>query len=613
MAAFCNDGYAGGILYVNLSNGHIEQRPTPQIWKRELLGGNGFAVRLAYDLIPSGSDPLSADNILIFAVGPATGTLVPCSSRFVVATKSPLTGFFIDSYVGGGWGEELKCAGYDALVIRGEAQTPMRLVIDNERVRLDDASDLWGRQSFETQRAIRAACGSADFQVATIGPAGENLVRYAAIIAGTRAAGRGGTGAVMGAKKLKAIAVRGHHAVQVADPSGLWDFFKESMGRFAKHPGTGGVLPAVGTGAGINAFNKLGMLPSFNWQAETFAAADAISGDRLLREGFYQRSKACHGCFIRCSKVARTRGQELHYTTEGPEYETLYSLGSLLGNDNIDSIIAGDRICDELGMDTISAGGVIAFAMECFEKGLLTSSDTGGVNIRFGDYQGMLSLLPRIAYRQGIGDLLAEGVRRVAQHVGGASSDFAMHVKGLELVGHSARGLKGMALGYAVSNRGGTHQDTRPTIERGGLYDPATTRDKGSMNMRSQNATTLGDSIPLCRYTEGVFGLFIGPEHARIIKLVTGLDLSIEELEEIAERIYTLERIFNVREGCRRTDDTLPKRLLTEPIPDGPLKGRGVTHEEIEEMLDQYYGIRNWNRHTGIPTPEKLARLKLTA
>lgn len=606
------DAYAGSILFVDLSSRTVRRENTPEDLKRKFLGGNGFAVKLAYDLIRPGADPLGPENVLVFAVGPAAGTLIPCSSRFVVGSKSPLTGLFVDSYAGGSWGEELKCAGYDALVVTGVSPAPVYLLIDGDHVELRDAGHLWGRMVSGAQRRIAGECQIPGLAVAAIGPAGENLVRYASIIAGTRAAGRGGMGAVMGAKKLKAIAVRGQKPVFVPDQEGMWRFFHDSLRRLREHPGTGKLLPEVGTGAGVNAFNRLGMLPARNWQEEVFAGAENISGERLRDEGYFIRSKACPGCPIGCGKVASTYGVDGGpVITEGPEYETLYSFGSLLGNSDLDSIIYADRMCDELGIDTISSGVAIAFAMEAFERGILSPGDTGGIDLHFGNHRAAIDLLQDIAYRRGLGDTLAEGVKRAAEIIGRGSEKYAMHVKGMELPGHSARGLKGMALGYAVSTRGGTHQDTRPTVERSGQFDPLAVQGKGKMNKDNQDMTAVCDSLIICRYTEGIYGFFLGEDHVRMANLTTGAGYSLEDLRKVGERVYTLERLFNVREGLTRKDDRLPERFLEEPIPGGPAAGRVVLRADLDQMLDEYYTARGWDPRTGAPTEEKLRELGL--
>ncbi|KJS81883.1 MAG: hypothetical protein JM58_16080, partial [Peptococcaceae bacterium BICA1-8] len=430
---------------INLDTLTFQIENTSEELKKDFLGGNGFGARLLYEHMPSRKDPLSSDNVLIFAVGPATGTLVPSSSRYGVFAKSPLSGLFYESYCGGTWGEQLKRAGFDALVLKGASKEPVSLVIDDGKISFKSASDLWGLNTFDSQRKMLADLGR-DYTIATIGPAGENLVRYAAIISETRAAGRGGMGAVMGSKKLKAIAVRGTSDISIADSKLFMDYILELQTKIKKHPGTGRNLPNLGTASGARAFNNLGILGSYNWQKETFSGALKISGDYMREKRIYNKTKACLNCSIRCSKIAKVRtGRFINYATDGPEYETVFSFGSLCGNDDISSIIAADRICDELGLDTITAGAVLAFAMECNEKGLISSklaNEFERLGIKFGDLKNVNEVLELIAYRKGIGDFLAEGSYRMAQELGNDAIKICLTAKGVEMPGHTARGLK---------------------------------------------------------------------------------------------------------------------------------------------------------------------------
>jgi aldehyde:ferredoxin oxidoreductase len=606
--------YCGKIAFIDLDNLDYKIEDTSIDLKRNYLGGNGFGVKLLYENTLPQINPLSPQNTLIFAVGPVTGTLLPSSSRFGVFAKSPLTGLFFDSYCGGTWGEQLKRAGFDALVIKGASHNPVSIIIENKKISFKHAENLWGLKTLETQKLLNKELGG-DFTIATIGPAGENLVRYAAIISETRAAGRGGMGAVMGSKKLKAIAVKGTGDIYVHDPKGFMDYVRELHNRIKQHPGTGNVLPTFGTSVGASAFNDLGILGAYNWQKETFSNVNKISGHYMHKMKIYQKTKACLNCPIRCSKIAKAKkGIFQDYTTEGPEYETVFSFGSLCGNDDIGSIIAADRVCDELGLDTITAGAVLAFIMECYEKGILPNHLLNEVkhwNIMFGNLSTIDKILEMIAFRKGIGDFLAEGTQRMAEDLGREALELCTSVKGLEVPGHTARGLKGMGLGYAVSNRGGTHMDTRPTVERSGQYDPFEIKDKGKLMKDNQDMTAIGDSLIICRYTEGIFGFFINNDFVKMANLTTGLEYSLEDLRQIGERIYTLERMFNVREGINRSKDVLPNRFLNEPIADGPRKGHFITEEELNYMLDDYYVARGWDKETGIPTDETLNKLSL--
>ncbi|MDN5347557.1 MAG: aldehyde:ferredoxin oxidoreductase [Clostridia bacterium] len=607
-----SDGYGGTILKIDLTAQKIEKIPTPTDLKNNFLGGNGFGIKYLYDLVPAGIDPLSPANALIFAVGPATGTLIPTASRFAVITKSPLTGLYMDSFAGGHWGSELKYAGYDALIITGSSPRPVYLYINDGQVEIKEAAHLWGKTTYATEEVIKKECRDPELKVASIGPAGENQVKIASIIAGTRAAARGGVGAVMGSKNLKAIAVRGTKGVKVADPEGLVNFFREYTAKFKANPGTGKDRPRYGTTGGPANNNALGILGTRNWQKETFQHAPDISSPKIIdQEKRLIRSTACLACSMSCGKVLKGKLKDQDLINEGPDYETLYSFGSMCEVNSFDHILAADRLCDEYGLDTISTGVTIAFAMECFEKGLITTADTGGLKINFGDPEIILTLIDQIAHRKGFGQILAEGSKRASQILGRGTEKYAMQVKGLELAGHSARGLKGMALGYATSNRGGSHLEYRPVVERSGKADRFTVEGKGQIVKDNQDMSTIGDSLVICRFTEPVFGFFLGGPYVEMVNLTTGRGIDLAGLRRIAERIYTLERLFNVREGITRAQDTIPERLMREPIPDGPSQGCLARPEELEEMLDEYYRARGWDVKTGIPTEETLNELGL--
>lgn len=602
------EGYAGRILVADLSRRAWRAERLPEDWPAILVGGNGFAAALLLRHAEAGCDPLDGErNVLILATGPFSGTAIPCSGRVVVAAKSPLTGYFFDSYAGGPFAEHLKRSGYDALVVAGRADTPTALVISDDRADFRPAATLWGRGALEAQREIRRWLGG-EWATAAIGPAGENLVRFAAILFGTRAAGRGGLGAVMGSKNLKAICVRGSRDVKVADGEGVLRLTRELGAALTAHSATGRVLPRLGTCAGLTTFNELGILGTRNWQREHFERAGQIGGE-VLAERYYRRSKACPACPIGCSKVSSVEAGPWRTLSEGPEYETAYAFGPLIEVGDPEAIIWCDRACDELGMDTISAGVTIAWAAELAERGTLKGPERPP---RFGDAAALRELLGQIARRRGLGELLAEGVRRAADILGDSEArECAMHVKGLELPGHSPRALKGLALGYAVGTRGASHQDMRPTPERSGAYDASSTEGKALLNVRVQNCTALGDSLIWCRYLEPVVGFLVGRWHREAVRAVTGLGLSEEQLEDVGSRVINLEHWFNVREGWTAAEDRLPPRV-EEPIPEGPSSGKRVTASEIEMMKAEYYHLRGWGEE-GFPRPETLRALGLQA
>ncbi|QNB47188.1 aldehyde ferredoxin oxidoreductase [Thermanaerosceptrum fracticalcis] len=604
-------GYNYKVLKINLSNETTEIENITPTFVRKFLGGNGFGVKLLYDAIKPETDPLSEENSVVIAVGPANGTIMPGAAMTAFMTKSPLTGLFIDSYMGGHFATEIKNAGYDAILISGKLSKPKFLVIENDTVNFCDAQDLWGLETSKTQQKIKERLQNTEFQVACIGPAGENLVKYASIISDTRAAGRGGLGAVFGSKKLKAIAIRGDRDIYVAQPARVLEYVQKAFEEMKKHPGLGKNVPLFGSTGSIDGNNSLGILGTRNWQREVFDDAWMISGNNLLKRGLRVGHKSCASCMARSAIFFKANEGEYSGTiSRGPEYETLYSYGSVLENNNPDSIIAADRLSDELGIDTMSTGLVIAWVMECFEKGILTSRDTDGLEVTFGKHEILLDMIKKIAYRDGIGDVLAEGTRIASRIIGKGSEDFAIHVKGLELAGHTARGLKGMGLGYAVATRGGSHQDIRPEVERSGKLDRQVIEGKSEHVMKSERMCTIGDSLILCRrHSEPYFGPYLSEKYVEVINILTGFDLDLEELNMIADRIYTLERMFNCREGITRKDDILPPRFMREPIPDGPSKGMYMKMEELNVMLDEFYSLRGWDLKTGIPTEAKMRTL----
>ncbi|MEM4556551.1 MAG: aldehyde ferredoxin oxidoreductase family protein, partial [Sulfolobales archaeon] len=452
-------GYSFRMLKVDLTTRSIVKEEIPEQYMREYIGGLGLGARLYYELVPPNAEPLSPDNVVFLMTGPVQGTLIPGAGRGLFISKSPLTNRFFSSNFGGYLTRELKEAGYDCVVITGKSNEPLYLVIDDDVVELRSASKLWGMKTYEVQREIKEVLGDPKFQVACIGPAGENLVRISAIIHDIHAAGRGGIAAVLGYKKLKAIAVRGSKRVEVAYPDEVLNFFREIARKARNHP----FLVRYGTTAVMETVNKLGGLGTRNWQSEVFEGASKISGQTTIPK-YKVKDYACHSCPIGCVKIQEIReGKYAGIWAKGPEYETLYALGSLTGVDDFPSIVAASRNCDELGLDTISTGVVIAFAMEAYEKGILSREECDGLELKFGNADAMVELIGRIGYRRGwLGNLLAEGVARASSIIGCGSQTFAMHFKGLELAGHSPRAVKAWTLGYSVGWRGGSHHDARP-------------------------------------------------------------------------------------------------------------------------------------------------------
>jgi aldehyde:ferredoxin oxidoreductase len=607
-------GYGGRILHVDLTSGQSETRPLDEPTARAFLGGNGLAARLLWDGVPPGVDPYDPGNAVAVAVGPITDTLVPGNSRACIATKSPLTGLFFDSTFGGRFPATLKRTGFDAVVITGRAAYPVYLVVGEQGAALRDARALWGRTTKETVEAIQAAEG-AETDALAIGPAGERRVRFACLAHYWKnregVAGRGGIGAVCGAKRLKAICVTGARKTTVADPARLKALIDETREPMKK--GTAN-LTLYGTPFLTGPINALGGLGAYNLRQEVFAEAELLDG-RSLKAHYHDRDTTCLKCPVACGKqFAVADDVPVYGGTRGkmPEYETLFAFGSMLGNANAPSIIEANILCDLLGLDSISMGVTLAFVAECLERGLLRVEDLG-TPFAFGDHEGMIRLIHRTAAREGFGDRLAEGSRRLAAEIGQGAERLPYAVKGLELPAHSARALKGMSIGYATATRGGSHHDTRPTPQYAPGFDRRSTADKPEFAIRSQHFTAVDDSLVMCRFTsERGFGLFLNDAYAGLVSAVTGWSTDAAALETIGERIVNLERLFNVREGVDRTADLLPWKVMHEPIPDGPSAGMYCPPAELDGMLDAYYAQRGWDR-AGRPTPARLAALALDA
>jgi aldehyde:ferredoxin oxidoreductase len=604
------NGYGGRILSVDLSGGASRIDALDERFARGYLGGNGFAAKLLYDRLSPGIDAYDPMNAVVFAVGPVTDSNIPGNSRICLATKSPLTGLFFDSTFGGRFPCTFKRTGFDALVITGQASQPVYLVLTPDGVQIKRADAMWGSLTLECVERLHALEGE-DADVSCIGPAGEHLVRYAALAHYWKnrgaIAGRGGIGAVLGAKRVKAVVVSGNRKASLADPSALNTLYKSTYSGMLT--GTK-ALSTFGTAFLVNPINTMGALGTKNLTAEVFESAEAISGERF-KDLYWERDTTCLKCPVACGKDFHVKEGEFAGTRwKMPEYESIFALGSMLENANAPSLIKANEICDQLGMDTISMGVTIAFALECAERGLLSPRDIGR-ELRWGDYQAMLQLIADTAYRRGFGDQLAEGSWRLAEHLGGEARRYLYAVKGLELPAHSARALKGMSIGYATATRGGSHHDTRPTMQYRPEFDHSTIAGKAEYAVRSQHYTAVGDSLVLCRFTgERGFGLLLNENFATMLNGVTGFGLTPEDVERIGERIINVERAFNVREGVSRKDDQLPYRVMHEPIPFGPSKGRYCPPEELDRMLDEYYALRGWT-NDGMPTKERLAALGL--
>jgi aldehyde:ferredoxin oxidoreductase len=601
------NGYGGQVLRVNLTAGTIEKTELDPELAKDYLGGRGFAAKVLYSELEKGTDPLGPDNKLIVAAGPLSGLLIPGAGKTTFAAKSPATGGYADSNVGGLFSAEMKYAGYDLIIFEGTSPEPVYLFIDGETVELRDAKEYWGQGSITLETTLKKELGE-DFQIASIGPGGENLVKFACISHDFgRQAGRAGVGAVMGSKKVKAIAVHGTKSIPVADVEEFRRIGRE-MYDFCKASDAWEVWVRLGT-SGVNVpSNEWGSFPTRNFQSGHFEEIENMTGE-LMREKIVITDKACFACPCACGKYSYSKKWDIH--VEGPEYETAAFLGADVAVSDIEDVAYANYLCDELGIDTISTGNVIAFATECFERDIISSKDTGGLQLSFGDSEAVFELIQKIAKREGIGDVLAEGVKHAAGVFGGDSADFAMHIKGLEISGYESRNAPAMMLAYMTADVGGHHNRAWAITYDIQVGRDAVTEDKAAKVIELQHIRPLMDALGTCRLQWVELGLPLD-YYASAMKAITGLDRSWEDLLHIAERVWNLTRAFWVREveGFGREWDYPPPRWYTDPLPTGPGQGKFVAREDVEKLLDMYYDQRGWDRN-GIPTREKLTELGL--
>jgi len=589
-------GWNGEILRVDLASGKVIREELDKHLAKEFIGGRGLGVKTLYEELEPKIDPLSPENKLIFAAGPVTGTKAPTSGRYCVVSKSPLTSTVFDSHSGGFWGPELKFAGYDAIIIEGRANKPVYIWVADEQVEIRGASDFWGLDTHTTtEKLVKETDPKA--KVACIGPAGERLVLISAIINDKhRAAARGGLGAVMGSKQLKAIVVRGTGKVEIANEKELDEIYDESIVAIRKNPITDKSLPSLGTAVLVNIVNEHGMYPTRNFQEGMFEDAEGVSGEKIAETILVGR-RACYACPIACGRITKTSKKE----GEGPEYETLWAFSAQCGVNDLEAVTNANYLCNELGLDTISTGNTIGCAMEMHEKGFLKEK------IEFGDAEKLAELVEKIALKEGIGKELSEGSKRLAEKHG--CPELSIQVKGLELPAYDPRGVQGHALAYATSNRGGCHLRAYligpELLGTPALVDRTKPEGKADLVMNFQNLFSAIDSMILC-----VFSSFaLNPYHyAKFMTAVTGLEYTGRDLMTIGERIWNVERLFNIREGIGRSDDSLPPRFLSTPLPEGGSRESTVF---LEKMLEEYYDLRGWDNR-GIPLKSKLETLGLS-
>lgn len=602
-------GYAGKILDVNLETGELKDKTLDEEVLRKYLGGKGLGLKLIYDEFRDDMQPFDPDNLLVFSTGPATGARVPTSGRYhILTSKSPLTGAVGSGNSGGKWGPFLKYAGYDAVVVRGISEKPVYLTIINGKAELVEAPDIWGMTVTAVTEELlkRAGTDAKKTSIACIGPAGENLVSFACIMNDEyRAAGRTGSGAVMGSKKLKAILVSGNQKQKSANPEMLVEKVAESMSLIRENPVTGpkGGLHVYGTAVLVNIVNAHGAYSHRNFQQSHYPEADEQSGERLTAT-YLTGTTGCWGCPIVCGrKSVVPEGPFSVKYTEGPEYETIFALGSNCGVKELDAVIKANHFCNEFGIDTISMGGTIACAMELVEKGKIPEERLQSLNLRFGDAGAMIECVWRTAYKAGFGADLALGSRKLAEKY--QAPEYSINVKGMELPAYDPRAIQGIGLEYATSNRGGDHVYgyTIPSEILGipKKRDPYSTEGKPEWTIFMQDLGSAINSSVVCLFTSFAIGL---PQYAGMLQAITGMELDPEKLLKIGERITNLERVMNNRYGFNRIQDVLPKRLTAEPTPSGPSAGQ-VSH--VPDMIDKYYELRGWV--DGVPKEEKLRDL----
>lgn len=612
--------FAGRILNVDLTNGEIHSEPLDMDIARKYVGGKGLGARLLWERLKKGTDPLSPENVVILATGPLTGTTCP-STRMCFVAKSPLTGTFDDSYVGGHFCHEIKFAGFDVISITGKADKPTYLWIDGEKppgrenIELADASHLWGKDTFVTEEQIRRERNDPTVRVACIGPAGEKLVRYALVnVELYRHAGRGGIGAVMGSKNLKAIAVRGAGTVIPKDLSTFSKISAEAQ-EAASNDESLYTMRRWGTGRSVLFSSDQDLYPTRNFQAATFEKAENLCGEMMERK-LWVKDKACFSCPIHCGHLGVIdSGPYTGTVLEGVEYETTAMVGANCGIADLETVAYINMLCDRLGLDTISTGNVVGWTMEAYEKGILTVQETGGLELKFGNSEAAIALIERIARREGLGDVLADGVRIASKRIMKGSEQFAMEVKGLELPGWGIRGSPGMGLAYATADRGGCHQRAWPIAYEvkkaktpdGKLLDRYSGEGIGFAVKYDQDMTAFLYSLVACDFATGAVGF---ERYLKMLNASTGWTFDMTEALKAGERIWNLIKAFNVREGFT-SRDSLPERVFAEPLPSGVAKGRRLSTKEFGRMLDDYYALRGWNKESGIPKREKLEQLGL--
>lgn len=615
--------YNGKILRVDLTKGELKTEILEENIYRKYLGGSSLASYFLLKELKKGVDPLGPDNMLVFTCSVVTGTTVPGASRFTAAAKSPLTGGFAEAEAGGWWAPELKWAGYDVIIIKGVSPKPVYLWINNDKIELRDAQHLTGKDTGEVEHIIRDELKDQKIRIAQIGPAGEKMIRYANI--GNECEhfnGRVGLGAVMGSKKLRAIAVRGTQKANYNNPEKIKEITKEFASKWKE---TSQGMYDYGTAGGVVGLSEGGILPTRNFREGQFEGAEAISGVKMADTILVKRGH-CYACPVRCKREVKVEGKfDVDPYYGGPEYETVGALGSLCGIDDLEAIAKGNELCARYGLDTISTGTSIAFAMECFEEGIINKDDTDGIELKFGNAKAMLEMIEKIKNLESIGAILAKGVAHAAKEFGSGVEKFAMHVKGEECPMHEPRGKVGVGLQYAISPTGADHMEvphdllftdygaSLDAVKPLGLLEPLDALDLSSKKVRffsyTQKVWSLCNCICICMFIAAPMGALSLKNIVDLTEAVTGWQTSLFELLKVAEKSNTMARCFNIREGLTSKDDKLPDRFF-EAFTSGPLKNKAIDKEEFEKAIKTYYAMQGWDEK-GVPTKEKLAELDL--
>jgi aldehyde:ferredoxin oxidoreductase len=609
--------YCGKILVADLTTGKLSEEPLNIEWAEKFLGGKGLGIRYLFENVRPGTDPFSPENVIVLMTGPLTGTIASTMSRMANVTKSPATGTMSDSYSGGYFPAELKFAGFDGVIIRGRAGRPVYLAIKDGRAELKDAGHLWGKSVFETTDAVVKESGETPRhyidgpKVGCIGPAGENKVRFAAIAYDKHHfAGRGGTGAVMGSKNLKAISVRGTKQAKALSINSEPEFLamvREIIKKDIQQNPDEEMLMKVGTPGIVSLSQSGGLLPTRNFQTGVFEKSQQIDSDALEDQILVKHASTCYSCSIGCRNITRVKdGKYGGLDGEGPEYETLALCGANMGIGDIRIIMKFNEECSDLGLDTISAGNVCGWAMELFERGILTEKDTAGLKLNFGNEEAAVSLPRLIAFRTGIGNTLAEGVAKASRIVGKGSERYAVHSKGLEYPGYDPRGTFGMALAYGTSDRGADHNRAWPVgYDAFGKLDPYTVDGKAELVQKDQIRTSVKWSTTMCDFLAANLSMC-----ARLLNAACQTNYDEDSMKTFGKRIWTLAKLFNLREGFSRKDDSMPPRIYLDPLPDGNPKGKVITEQDFQKMLTEYYRIWGWDDQ-GMPKAATVQELGL--